>query len=221
MVRRWSRLIVFKQPLFSSLSDVLTGSQSVNLHVIYDFSKTTVFTSSPLRRKLMRRKYYSGIILQVSVLHFWSKEYRFYKLCTSQLTNSFLFKTNFSCYNFIKTVLFQPPHCKISEESRLITCISKVVNWSQTKNNFSPFYDKTLLSIYTEAKWTKSNFLIASTKALYTSWQQPWVKARTTFQLLTSLPFWLLAQQVKLRYKLFILLTMNSTLKLKPVYLKN
>jgi hypothetical protein len=146
MVRRWSRLTQSSTPIFKPLNPTLNTSQLVNLYLIYDFSTQNTFTSVPLRRKLMHRKHYSGGLLKLSTLHKWSKEYRFNKLMVAHLTSTFLFKTNFICYNFVKSTKFNPSQYKINENCLATTCISKISNWSHSKNFISRTHYKTFLS---------------------------------------------------------------------------
>ena len=221
MVRRWSRLTQYDTPTFKPLTPTLNTSQLVNLYLIYDFSAQNAFTTTPLRRKLMRRKHYSRGLLKLSTLHKWSKEYRFNKLMVTHLTSAFLFKSNFMCYNFVKNTKFNPSQYKISENYLATTCISKIVNWSYSNNFISRTHYKTLLSSHTPQSTVKVNLLrITTDKAYVSTTLQPNNKIRN-LQLLLNLTPNFLFTVTKNYYKIFILLTLNQLLKSKTAKPKN
>ena len=56
------------QPAINQLTPSLIYTQTINLYLLYDFISVTKNTSAPLRRRLIRRKYYSGKLLLVSQL---------------------------------------------------------------------------------------------------------------------------------------------------------
>jgi hypothetical protein len=221
MVRRWSRLTQNNTPIFHPLNLTLNTSQLVNLYLIYDFSTQNTFTSAPLRRKLMRRKHYSGGLLKLSTLHKWSKEYRFNKLIVAHLTNTFLFKTNFICYNFVKNTKFNPSQYKINENCLTTTCISKISNWSHSKNFISRTYYKTFLSSYTPKSTVKLNLLQVTPEKVYANLTPNTNKSLQELQSIMNLTPNFLFSTVKNYYKIFTLLTLNNLFKSKSAKSKN
>ena len=221
MVRRWSRLTQSSTPIFKPLNPTLNTSQLVNLYLIYDFSTQNTFTSAPLRRKLMRRKHYSGGLLKLSTLHKWSKEYRFNKLMVAHLTSTFLFKTNFICYNFVKSTKFNPSQYKINENCLATTCISKISNWSHSKNFISRTHYKTFLSSYATKSTTKINLLQVTPEKVYGNVIPQASKSLRQLQAVMNLTPNLLFSTAKDYYKIFTLLTLNNLFKSKTAKSKN
>lgn len=221
MVRRWSRLTQNNTPNFKPLKSTFNTSQLVNLYLIYDFSIQNTFTSTPLRRKLMRRKHYSGGLLRLSTLHKWSKEYRFNKLMIAHLTNTFLFKTNFVCYNFVKNTKFNPSQYKINENCLTTTCISKISNWSHSKNFLSRTYYKTFLSSYSPKSIVKLNLLQVTPGKVYGNVKPHSTKNLRELQTIINLTPNFLISTLKDYYKIFTLLTLNTLFKSKTAKSKN
>ena len=221
MVRRWSRLTQSNAPTFKPLNPALNTSQLVNLYLIYDFSTQNTFTNTPLRRKLMRRKHYSGGLLKLTTLHKWSKEYRFNKLMVTYLTNAFLFKTNFICYNFVKNTKFNPSQYKINENCLTTTCISKISNWSYSKNFISRTYYKTFLSSYTPKPTIKMNLLQVTPEKVYSNFNPHAGKSLRELQSIMNLTPNFLFSTAKDYYKIFTLLTLNNLFKSKSAKSKN
>ena len=221
MVRRWSRLTQNNTPTFKPLNPALNTSQLVNLYLIYDFSTQNTFTTTPLRRKLMRRKHYSGGLLKLSTLHKWSKEYRFTKLMVTHLTSTFLFKTNFVCYNFVKNTKFNPSQYKINENCLITTCTSKISNWSFSRNFISRTHYKTFLTSYAPKSVAKINLLQVTPGEVYASPTPQPNKTRYDLQTVINLTSNFMFSTAKDYYKIFTLLTLNNLFKFKIAKSKN
>ena len=212
MVRRRSCLSASVTSKLKHLRKVLGYSQSVNLYLVYDFSQSHDYTTTPLRRRLMKRKYYSGSLLKTTVLHFWLQEYRFYKLRVSHLTNLFLFKNNSTCYNFVKFTKFNPSQDKLSEVFRFTTLPSKILMWSKSNQwSFKP-YDSLFLS-YFEKKNFQSNVPATTTalpNRLYLNLSQKLSKTMLLNQVLDLTSFLNLIAITKMYYQIFSLTTLNN-----------
>ena len=212
MVRRGSCLSASVTSKLKHLRKVLGYSQSVNLYLVYDFSQSHDYTTTPLRRRLMKRKYYSGSLLKTTVLHFWLQEYRFHKLRISHLTNLFLFKNNVTCYNFVKFTKFNPSQDRLSEVFRFTTLPSKILMWSKPNQlSFRP-YDSLFLS-YFEKKNFQSNVPATTTalpNRLYLNPSQKLSKATLLNQVLDLTSFLNLIAITKTYYQIFSLTTLNN-----------
>ena len=119
MIRRWSRLISRPQPTVKNFTVLFTQAQITNLYLLYNFFFKSYVTSSPLRRRLIRRKYYSNQLFWVSQLNLWSKDYRFTKLVEAYFHMSFLFKRNFASYNFVRSTNLLLCQHQVSEILRI------------------------------------------------------------------------------------------------------
>ena len=212
MVRRRSCLNTSITSKLKQLGSTLGYSQSVNLYLVYDFSQTNTFTTTPLRRRLMRRKYYSGTLLKTTVLHFWLQEYRFYKLRVSHLTNLFFFKNNSTCYNFVKFTKFNPSQTKLSEVFKLTTLPSRVLTWNKVNNLISKLPNNLFLSHF-EKKPLQNN-VPATTVALpnktYLVESQNLSKSTLLNQVLNLVSFINLLAVTKTYYQIFSLTTLNN-----------
>ena len=212
MVRRRSRLDASISSKFKQLGSALNYSQSVNLYLIYDFSQSYSCTTAPLRRRLIRRKYYSGNLLKTTVIHFWLQEYRFQKLRTAHLTNSFFFKNNSACYNFVKFTKFNPAQSKFTEVFKLATLPLRVLTWGPTNHLSLKPYDKLLLSYFEKISF--QNNIPMPTTALpnksYLTLSQKLNKSTLLTQVLNLVSFMNLTNLVKTYYQIFSLVTLSN-----------
>lgn len=212
MVRRRSCLSTSITPKFKQLGEALSYSQSINLYLVYDFSQSYTFTTAPLRRRLTRRKYYSGNLLKTTVLHFWLQEYRFYKLRVSHLNNLFFFKNNSACYNFVKFTKFNPSQNKLSETFKLTALSSRLLAWGKPGQTTFKSHDKLFLS-YFEDKLSQANVPTVATalpNKLYTIPSQKFNKSVILNQVLNLTSFVNLIAFIKMYYQIFSLTTLSK-----------
>lgn len=212
MVRRGSCLNTPVTSKLKQLGDVLKHAQSVNLYLVYDFSQNYTYTTAPLRRRLMRRKYYSGSLLKTTILHFWLQEYRFCKLRISHLTNSFFFKNNSACYNFVKFAKFNPSQSKLSEIAKITTLPSRILGWGRADHLKPKLYDNLLLS-YFEQKSSQTNVptvITALPSKLYLNSISKINKDMLLSQVLNLVSFTNLIALVKTYYQVFSLVTLKN-----------
>ena len=156
MVRRWSRLMNRPQPAINQLTPSLIYAQTINLYLLYDFISVTKATSAPLRRRLIRRKYYSGKLLLVSQLTLWSRDYRFNKLVSSYLQTKFLFKKSLASYNFIYSTKFLPSQHNVSELVRIAYLPATILQKFFLTKKQSKDLLKLHLTFYSTTKSTKT-----------------------------------------------------------------
>ena len=212
MVRRRSCLDSSITSKFKQLGNALSHSQSVNLYLIYDFSQSYACTTAPLRRRLMRRKYYSGNLLKTTVLHFWLQEYRFYKLRVSHMANLFFFKNNSACYNFVKFTKFNSSQNKFTEVFKLTTLPLKVLTWSQANRSALRPYDNLFLSYFEKVSF--QNNVPMTVKALpnksYLTLPHKLDKNLILTQVLNLASFVNLITLSKAYYQLFSLVTLSK-----------
>ena len=212
MVRRRSCLSTSITPKLKQLGSALGYSQSVNLYLVYDFSQSYTFTTTPLRRRLMRRKYYSGALLKTTVLHFWLQEYRFYKLRVSHLANLFFFKNNSTCYNFVKFTKFNPSQNKLSEVFKLTTLPARILTWTRVNNSSFKLNNNLFLS-YFEKKPLQNNVPITATALPNKAYLMPSKnlnKSTLLGQVLNLVSLVNLLTITKTYYQIFSLTTLNN-----------
>ena len=139
----------------------------------------------------------------------------------AHLTSTFLFKTNFICYNFVKSMKFNPSQYKINEKCLATTCISKISNWSYSKNFISRTHYKTFLSSYAPKSMIKINLLQVTPNKVYGNVIPQASKSLRQLQAVMNLIPTLLFSTAKDYYKIFTLLTLNNFFKSKTAKSKN
>jgi hypothetical protein len=212
MIRKRSCLDSSIAPKFKQLGSALGHSQSVNLYLIYDFSQSYTCTTAPLRRRLMRRKYYSGNILKTTVLHFWLQEYRFYKLRVSHLTNLFFFKSNSACYNFVKFTKFNATQDKFTEVFKLTALPLKVLMWGKTNSLALKPHDSLFLSYFEKVSFQNNVPMVvrALPNKSYLTPSYKLDKSLILTQVLNLTSFINLITLTKMYYQLFSLTTLGK-----------
>ena len=221
MVRRWSRLIKHPQPRVKNFTVIFTQTQITNLYLLYNFLVKSYVTSFPLRRRLIRRKYYSNQLFWTSQFNLWSKDYRFTKLIGTYLYTLFLFRRNLASYDFVRCTKLLLCQHQISEVLRISQLPQNLIHKIHHNPKHLPKALQFTCSLYSKPKSTPaliSFSLPTLTVTPYISYVNKTSSIQTFTTALSNIKNLVLTQNLemsRLLYQLMILFVANLTLSSK------